>query len=389
MPPRRFARAALLLGAALGASAQPPSPPFPAPARPAPTFSWATIPLAFHGANTSGLYDAAAVAQLSRYNMVTIEKWYTPCGAQHPSQSGPDCDVEDKMYATFAQLKASASGDGGRNLTTILYLNTMFDFAFYRLNGIVEAREAAGERLLLRDERGAVVRLCNDGDHYCGVSFFDHSLESMRALWMEAVRNATASGSVDGVFGDHATQRITPGGGGGAPATLCNGKPLQCWNFTDDFAAAFNLGHAWLVNATQDMLSRLPGAGPIIDGPYGAYDTSPCNFTSLRARVLAGRAGDAAFVIEASAGGCTPDESCMANFLCAAEEFTYLSCLSSGPVLPPFLPEYGRALGAPTGPPVEAAGVVTRSFRSSAGLTTARVDLASGSGTIAWAAGAV
>jgi hypothetical protein len=292
--------------------------------------------------------------------------------------------VEDKMFATFAQLKAAAASDG-RNLTTLLYLNTMFDFAFYRLNGIVEAREAAGEHVLLRDEHGTIVQLCNDGDHFCNVTFFDHSLESVRALWMEAVRNATTSGSTDGVFGDHASQLITPGGGGGAPATLCNGRPRLCWNFTDDFAAAFNLGHAWVVNATQDMLSRLPGAGPIIDGPYGAYNVSPCNYTSLRERVLAGRAGDAAFVIEASAGGCTPDESCMANFLCAAEEYTYLSCLSSGPVLPPFLPEYARALGAPTGPPVEAAGVVTRSFRSSAGLTTARVDLASGAGTIAWA----
>ena len=379
--------AALLLGAALGALGQPPSPPFPSPARPAPTFSWATIPLAFHGANTSGLYDAAAIAQLSRYQMVTLEKWYTPCGSQHPGQSGPDCAVEDKMFATFAQLKAAAARDG-RNLTTLLYLNTMFDFAFYRLNGIVEAREAAGEHMLLRDEHGTVVRLCNDGAHYCNVAFFDHSLDRVRALWMEAVRNATVAGSVDGVFGDHASQLISPGGGGGAPATLCNGTPRLCYNFSDDFAAAFNAGHAWLVNATQDYLSRLPGAGPVIDGPFGAYNADPCDYASLRARVLAGQAGGAAFVIEASAGGCAPDESCMANFLCAAEEFTYLACLSSGPVLPPFLPEYARALGAPTGPPVEAGGIVTRSFRSSAGETTARVDLASGKGTIAWASAA-
>ena len=384
------AAAAVILSAPL-AAAQPPTPPFPRPARPAPAFSWATIPLAFHGANTSGPYDAAGVAQLSRYQMVTLEKWYTPCGAQHPDMSGPDCDVEDRMFATFAQLKAAAAAaaGGGRNLTAIMYFNSMFDFAFYKFNGLVEALEVAGERILLRDAFGEVVRLCNDGNHYCNVTFYDHSSARVRALWMEALRNATLSvGAVDGVFADHASQSIVPGAGGGAaPATLCNGRPWRCFNFTNEFAAAFNAGHDWLINATQDMLSRLPGAGPVIDGPYGAYNVNACNYTTLRARVLAGRAGAGAFVIEASDGGCSPDESCMANFLCAAEPFVYLSCLSSGPVLPAFLPEYGRALGAPTGAPVEAGGLVTRSFQSSAGLTVVRVNLTSGAGTIEWAGG--
>ena len=261
----------------------------------------------------------------------------------------------------------------------------MFDFAFYRFNGLIEALEAAGERLLLRDEGGQVVQLCNDGDHYCNVSFFDFSDAHMRSLWMEAMRNATLSvGAVDGVFADHAAQSIEPGRAG-EPATLCNGTPQQCFNFTNDFAAAFNAGHAWLVNATQDMLSRLPGAGPVIQGPYGSWDVDACSYETLRPRVLAGQAGTGPFVIEATKGGCAPDESCMANFLCAAEEYTYLGCLSSGPVLPPFLPEFSRALGAPTGPPVESGGFVTRSFQSSAGLTVASVNLTSGVGSIAWA----
>ena len=36
----------------------------------------------------------------------TIEKWYTECGSKHPIQSGPSCDVEKAMYATFNQVKA-------------------------------------------------------------------------------------------------------------------------------------------------------------------------------------------------------------------------------------------------------------------------------------------
>jgi hypothetical protein len=67
-----------------------------------------------------------AVKQLSRYAMVTLEKWYTPCGSQGPTQAGPKCDVEDKFFTTFRQLKALNPA-----ITTVMYWNSMFDFAFY------------------------------------------------------------------------------------------------------------------------------------------------------------------------------------------------------------------------------------------------------------------
>lgn len=82
------------------------SPPVPSPARPAPFFSWDVVPRAFHGANQSGMFGPEGVTALANYSMVTIEKWYTPCGAQMPNQSGPDCAVEDKMFQTFRALKA-------------------------------------------------------------------------------------------------------------------------------------------------------------------------------------------------------------------------------------------------------------------------------------------
>ena len=45
---------------------------FPSPQPPAPFWSWDTLPLAHHGANYSGMYDDAAVAQLAKYRMVTV-----------------------------------------------------------------------------------------------------------------------------------------------------------------------------------------------------------------------------------------------------------------------------------------------------------------------------
>ena len=119
-------RAATRRGASSDAGAKPPEPPpklVPRPRRPRPNFSWDTIPLAFRGANRSGLYNEATVRILAKYQLVTIEKWYTACGSLHPIQAGPECDVEKAMYHTFNQIKAI-----NPNITNILYLNSMFDF---------------------------------------------------------------------------------------------------------------------------------------------------------------------------------------------------------------------------------------------------------------------
>ena len=318
---------------------------------------------------------------LSNYSMVTIEKWYTPCGAQHPAQSGPSCAVEDKMFEVFLALKAQHPEH-----TNILYLNTMFNFAAYRLNGIILAREAAGEELLLRDMHGTLVQLCNDGNVYCNVTNFDWTKPAMLDLWLEAVANATTAGGVDGVFADHLQSDINVTT---SPPQLCNGKaPLRtCWNFTVPFAESFNAAHDWLGNRTQDTLSKLPGKGPVVDGPYASwsYTFPACNYAKLRAAVLAGLAGDGPFVLEANHGlDCTPDDSCMANFLAAAEEFTYMTCFADAPVASTGN-QFSYPLGPPTGPPVEKDGTVTRSFLGPGGLTNATVDLASGKGVMQWA----
>ena len=256
---------AVMIGCAPGGDPIPP--PVPNPRRPKPFFSWETIPLAFHGANRSGLYNQETVKTLAKYQMVTIEKWYTPCGSQHPIQAGPECNVEKAMYGTFNAIKRI-----NPNVTNIMYLNSMFDFSMYHLHGMALDLEARGTRVLLRDKHDELVVLCNDGNYFCNVTNFDWSLQAARNLWTDHVINATKVGGVDGIFADHASAMLRPAD----DPLLCNGSgdKRRCYHFTAKHATAFNAGHAWLVNHTQDMLAPL--GGPVIDGSVGCGLTVPC-----------------------------------------------------------------------------------------------------------------
>lgn len=359
------------------------------PAKPTPNFSWDTIPIAFHGANKVRMYNSSEVAQLARYSMVTLEKWYTLCGDQHPQQAGPDCNVESKMATTFDAIKAI-----NPNVTTLLYLNSMFNFGFYHLNQVLLDREAQGFRTLLRDKNDVLVTLCNDGNYYCNITNFDWSVPEVADIWIETLVNLTKAHGVDGVFADHGFEHsVMPSRHDLQPPndpTLCNGSGdlRTCWHFEPSFAPQFNHGHDSLLNRTQDILAKSTG-GPVIDGPYADWGIEACDYTTLRKAVEQGQRGQGAFIIEASKGGaCTPSESCMAAFLCAAEEYTYLACFNSqnsGQGLPEFIPEFSKPLGPPTGPAVNEKGTLRRTFKSSVGETVVSYNEKSGVGHIKWA----
>jgi len=352
-------------------SMDPPPKPVPDPARPKPYFSWDHIPLAFHGANRSGMYTQETVQVLGKhYQMVTIEKWYTECGSKHPIQSGPWCDVEAAMYTTFNALKTI-----NPNITNIMYLNSMMDFTMYKLHQLAQDLESSGTRVWLRDKTDKKVIYCNDGNYYCNVLNWDWTQQAARDLYTNHVLNATTQGGVDGIFADHASVRLSPSN------EICNGAGSKrtCYYFEPEFATAFDEGHQWIVNHTQDILARL--GGPVIDGPYGKYNTAVCDFDSMRAAVLRGQEGTGPYVLEASTGGCTPDSSCIASFLLNAVEFSYLGCLHDEPQFTKY-PDLARPLGAPTGLATLKGGVWTRSFEQGA---TARWYVHARKGTMQWA----
>ena len=215
--------------------------------------------------------------------------------------------------------------------------NSMFNFNFYHLNGMMEAAEAKGMHSFLRDETGEVISLCNDGDEYCNITTFDWTQPHVRDLWMEGITNATATGMVDGIFvstrflilslstlslsvgqctclkycrtevpptciprdyqiltdclraqADHSAQehiQIGAATNGQKANQLCNGvarKGRTCYNFAPAFTESFNSWHLWATNKSQDLLSKSTG-GPVICGPLARYGQNMCDFDELRA----------------------------------------------------------------------------------------------------------
>ena len=77
--------------------------------------------------------------------IVACCRWYTLCGAQHPQQATPDCNVESKFYETFNQI-AELNPNG----TNIIYLNSMFDFVGRRQRCLPSSHQVPRRRATVR-----------------------------------------------------------------------------------------------------------------------------------------------------------------------------------------------------------------------------------------------
>ena len=137
-----------------------------------------------------------------------------------------------------------------------------------------------------------------------------------------------------------------------------------------------------MVNQTQDILAQLGGLYWI-----QTYRIDVCDYFALRQAVQEGQRGVGPYVIEASwDGGCNPDSSCVAAYLLAATEYTYLGCLAGGVENLPRQDGYYADIGRPLGPPLgdaaeDAVGVWSRNFTHGA---TARWYPDLDAGTTQW-----
>ena len=56
------------------------------PQKPALFWSWDRIPTSFQGAQKDRAFNDAEVQRLAKYQMLTLEKWYTPCASRGRSK---------------------------------------------------------------------------------------------------------------------------------------------------------------------------------------------------------------------------------------------------------------------------------------------------------------
>ena len=148
-------------------------------------WSWDRIPTSFHGGLKTREYNETEIQRLAKYQMVTIEKWYTPCGAATP-QSDPSCGQEYHQVRALERIKKY-----NPKITGNLYWNSMFDFSFYGAHAKMWELEAQGVKAFLRDKTGEIIYLCADGNAYCNVTTFNHAEPLVRKLWTEVYTSAS------------------------------------------------------------------------------------------------------------------------------------------------------------------------------------------------------
>ncbi len=129
--------------------------------------------------------------------MAVIEKWEGPCWSQCVQNKTkgvpcePSCDTASYQLATIRAIKAI-----NPRVSTVFYLNTLYDFETYHLYGELEA--AGGN---MRDVHGRQVGLEQDGGMpACPV--YDFANSSVVDRFLSYHKALVATGLVDGTFPD-------------------------------------------------------------------------------------------------------------------------------------------------------------------------------------------
>ena len=203
----------------------------------------------------AGPYNDDSIAQLAKYNMVTIEKWQGACGWTHaPHPMRTDCHQEEVIAKTLRAIRKE-SARHNKTQTLNMYLNSNFCFSFYDLTA--EVMKIDG---LLRDKNGNICKLNNDGNFYLDVPFYDWSKPAVQALYESTAKKWVMSGVADGFFSDHAAQAVTLNESTGK-WNMCNGgkgrisnEGRRCCEFNESHAIAVNEGHAAALRKTQQSL---------------------------------------------------------------------------------------------------------------------------------------
>eukprot|EP00038_Savillea_parva_P016780 m.18063 g.18063 ORF g.18063 m.18063 type:complete len:491 (-) comp3561_c0_seq1:59-1531(-) len=216
----------------------------------APNTSLATVPVGYFGGN-AGHRDDASIAMLAKARIVMLEKWEGHCWQDclnDPSSTAclPQCDVESLILDTMQRIKAI-----NPSVSCILYLNTLLDFPFYKLHGTF--LDAGLD--VIDSTTHEPIRIVNDNGMK-GIYVFGYDKPAGVQMYVEAIKNYTSTGLVDGFFGDKWSSAATQNNKG--QWQICN---HECGNVTAEQGQAWNAGKL-------DMLKQVTQL--VGDGPYFA-----------------------------------------------------------------------------------------------------------------------
>ena len=222
----------------------------------APDLSLDTVPIGYFGGNAAHR-EQPNIDMLAKCRLVMLEKWeghcWQDCLAQGPGSGPcqPSCNAEGSIMDTMRRIKAV-----NPKVSTVMYLNTLLAFPFYALVGKYQAANA-----LTRDSvTNKPIAIRNDNGME-GIFVWGFDTVEGQQLYLDAIRNYTYSGVVDGFFGDKwnkgATpiERNRPDGGW----EICN---KECGNVSAQQGRQWNQGKAKVLKAATQYVG---------DGPYFSY----------------------------------------------------------------------------------------------------------------------
>jgi hypothetical protein len=205
---------------------------------------------------------------LAKMKYVVIEKWEGGCWdgclanqSQH-IPCDPSCHEEANQLSTLQAIK-----NLNASVPTVFYLNAVLDFNFLHLHAQYTAAGA-----LLHNTDGSICHLTNDAG-MANVTVYDFAQEIGRALWVDTVRNLTATGLVDGIYADQMQVYATNDTSKGKKGTwgLCKKSHHTCCEMTEEKATAYNIGKD---KAMQEVAALLGPKGLLCAGGDTSIITS-------------------------------------------------------------------------------------------------------------------
>jgi hypothetical protein len=153
-----------------------------------PKYDLKSLPVFFHSSNSTGPFNDAAIAEIAKFSIATVEKFQGTCWQTDPSAA---CDQVSVIEAQLARIKAA-----NPNISTIVYFNSIIDFPQYKLHGLMEANP--DYRLCFSN--GTVIPI--HGDHISDAWIFNYPNEGIASAIIDACTKVVSSGSADGCFMD-------------------------------------------------------------------------------------------------------------------------------------------------------------------------------------------